>query len=212
MKEGTKLALMFAGAGVASNMLLGNSVGGYTSAYAMPAAAAEGVGALGGAYYAWKKKSKAGALIGGALAGLLVSTVQSGALSAPPPAAPKSTPQSSSVSAPKPPSSTIPTVTQVPSQLPPGAQVLQHLPGAPVPNRPPNQAEIEAYNQYLQRQAQDIQNAGVGAPPSGGLPVSSGGGSDGGIFGWDPFADQGGAAMRVGMSKRTPRGGFGRMR
>ena len=51
MKESTKLILMAAGAGVASNLLLGDRVASMTSGYAMPAAGVEGVGALGGSHF-----------------------------------------------------------------------------------------------------------------------------------------------------------------
>lgn len=220
MKEGTKLGLMFVGAGVASNMLLGSTVGGYTSAYAMPAAAAEGLGAIGGGYYAWKKKSKAGAIIGGVLAGLLVSSVQGGLLSpAPAKAAGGATPQSTNKTSTLPAAglptpavaqgpgtapllptqtTTLPGFTSVSGQIPKGSAV-------PKPNYPASAQETQAYMDYMAQELQNQQLAmaqQAAALQQGGLPMDQS----------PPIVadyDQSGAVVRVGMVKPQKRGGFG---
>lgn len=104
MKRSTVLILSFAGAGVASAFLLADPVAGATAGSPMLAAGAESLVALGGAYYAWKKNSRAGAIVGGVAAGLLTSVVKGRlgsppaasstlALSAPPPVSSMAAPQ-----------------------------------------------------------------------------------------------------------------------
>ena len=82
MKQTTKLVLMFAGAGVASAFLLSGKVAEATVDSPMLAMGTEGLVALGGGYFAWKKKSKAAAVVSGVAAGLLASAAK-GALLAP---------------------------------------------------------------------------------------------------------------------------------
>lgn len=220
MKETTKLVLMAVGAGVASNLLLGDRVAAMTSDYKMPAAGVEGLGALGGGYYAWKKKSKAGALIGGALAGLLVSSVQGGLLSpaaaATPP--PKSTPQSTTVVKPGGAALPTPAVGQGPGTVPLLPSVTTQLPGftsasgqipkgsaVPAPNRPPTAAETQAYADQV---ALDLQNQQIAMAQQqqmmqqGGLPTDQ----SPPIVNYD---EQSGAAVRLGLSRPAKRGGFG---
>lgn len=224
MKETTKLVLMAVGAGVATNVLLGDRVAAMTSAYALPAAGAEGLGAAGAGYWAWKKKNKAAAIAAGALAGLLVSSVQGGLLT-PPPAPPKagSTPQSTmktkptGAALPSPSvgqgpgtvpllpttTTTLPGFNSVSGQIPPGAAV-------PAPNRPPTAAETQAYADYMAQELQQQQIAmaqQAAAMDQGGLPTTTGdtSGSD-----WFPMVgDQSGGVVRLGMGQSERRGGFG---
>lgn len=229
MKESTKLILMGAGAAVASNILLGDRVAAMTSGYAMPAAGVEGLGAAAGGYFAWKKKSKAGALIGGALAGLLVSSIQGGLMS--PPAAAKpaggSTPQSTQVQGqPKSAGAALPTpaVGQGPGTVPLLPQQTTTLPGfssasgqlppgaaIPKPNRPPTAQETQAYADYM---AQELQNQQVAmaqqaaALQQGGLPTVQPDTTQGGDYFPSDESDQSGAVIRLGMAK-PKRGGFG---
>ena len=229
MKESTKLILMAAGAGVASNLLLGDRVASMTSGYAMPAAGVEGVGALGAGYWAWKKKSKAAALVGGALAGLLVSSVQSGLMSAPA-AKPAggATPQGTQVQgSTKPAGAALPTpaVGQGPGTVPLLPQQTTTLPGftsasgqlplgaaIPKPNRPPTAAETQAYADQM---AQDLQNQQIAmaqqaaALQQGGLPTVSPDSTAGGDYFPSDQSDQSGAVIRLGMAKPARRGGFG---
>lgn len=211
MKDGTKLGLMFVGAGVASNLLLANTVSSYTSSYAMPAAAAEGVGALGGGYYAWKKKSAAGAIIGGALAGLLVASARAmistpaAGSSAPQSQAPPTSTTLPNATLPTPAvgqgpgtplllpntTSTLPGFTSRPGQVPMGSVV-------PAANRPASAADVQA---YANQAAQTLQDATTllaqqaSTLQQGGLPIAM------------PL--QSGAVVRVGMVKPPKRGGFG---
>ena len=73
MKPTTQLILMFVGAGVASYVLVGDLAAEKTADFPMVAAGGEGLAAAGGAYWALKKKSRVGAVLGGVAAGLLVS-------------------------------------------------------------------------------------------------------------------------------------------
>ena len=217
MKESTKVILIYVGAGVVANMLLAGTVAGATSGYPMAAAGAEGLAALGGAAGAWKLKGKkrvAAAIIGGAGAGLLVNSIQSGALS-PAPAKPAggATPQA----APRPTGSTLPTTsmpvsgttvaqlpgyTSVSGQVPPGSSV-------PTPNRPPTAAEQAAYDQWAREEELKAQVAAAqtaAALQQGSIPtVSTPQGEEGGILGW--LSDQSGAAFRVGPPRQQS--GFG---
>lgn len=215
MKESTKLILMGLGAGVAANMLLAPTVAGATASMPMVAAGGEGVVALGAGYYAYKhmssKGGKVAAVVAGAAAGLLVSSVQSGALSKPAGA----TPQSASVK----PGSALPTVsvsggapaasalpvsgttvvslpgfTSVSGSVPPGSS----LPSTATPSRPPTTAEINAYNAY-QAQSQAAQEMEMAAnlqrqqaeiAAQQGVPI---------------MADQSGAAARLGMGPKGKR-------
>lgn len=78
MKESTKLVLAFIGSGAVSALALGAPVAEATENFSGVAAGGEGLLALGGGYWAYKKKSLAGAIVGGIAAGLLVETVRAG--------------------------------------------------------------------------------------------------------------------------------------
>lgn len=219
MKESTKLVLAYVGSAVAANMLLASPVAGATAEYPKVAAGTEGAAALGGAYGAWKLKGKkrfASAIVGGIGAGLLVDTIQSGALTAPATPKPGSTPQSAPKTAPSSgstlpgPATPIPvqgtTVLQLPGytsvsgQVPPGSVV-------PTPNRPPTAQETAAYLQYLEQQAQQQQVAQAQmaeALQEGSIPTATPD-SGGGLFDW--AMGQAGAAFR--LSKTPQSGGFG---
>lgn len=222
MKETTKLILAAVGSGVVANMLLGDRVAAATSDYKMPAAGAEGIVALGGAYGAWKwkgRKRMIAAVAAGVGAGLLVSSVQGG-LMAPPPAAvkpsatPQSLPQGKSAGAALPSANPVPIPLQ--GVVGPGGSMSGTIPQGsivPTPNRPPTQAETQAYADYL---AQELQNQQIAAAQQaaalqgGSLPVVSPTANQdtdflpslGSLF----DGGQSGAAFRVGMAKR---GGFG---
>jgi len=73
VKPATKVILTFVGAGVASYLLAGDWASEKTAGFPMAAAGGEGVVAAGGAYWALKKRSRVGAVVGGVAAGLLVS-------------------------------------------------------------------------------------------------------------------------------------------
>lgn len=222
MKESTKLILMAVGAGVATNMLLGDRVAAMTSGFALPAAGAEGLGAAAGGYYAWKKKSKAGAIVGGALAGLLVSSVQGGLLT-PPAAKPAGGASAQSTSTTKPAGASLPTpaVAQGPGTVPLLPTTTTTLPGftsasgqipqgssVPAPNRPPTAAETQAYADWMAQELREQQMAQAEMQremQQGGLPpVQSGTVYDQ----WDPFG-QSGAVVRLGMGPKPVRRGFG---
>ncbi len=84
MKTTTQLILAFGVAGVAANLAAGDWAADKTSDYPMAAAGAEGLVALGGAWWALKKSNKIAAIASGAAAGLLVARVRAG-LNLPPP-------------------------------------------------------------------------------------------------------------------------------
>lgn len=222
MKESTKLILAAAGAGIASNMLLGGPVSGATASMPMAAAGAEGLAALGAGWYAYKKKSLPAAIAAGVFAGLLASSVQSGALAAPKPSAGGATPQSATVVKPgstlpsistpsgAPAASALPTTSittgggsstwnTASGSMPPGSS----LPATSTPNRPPTQAEINAYNAYaaqseaavLMQQAAN-QQAMQAENMNQGTPIVA------------QYDDQSGAAARLGMAPRK-RAGMG---